>query len=124
MTLNEAITNFKTLRPNQYSDEQLVRWLSDADQQIYLEVMKWHKDAPEDMPARYSVEDLDQVLLVPEQYARIYDFYLCAQMDFAYAEIVRYNNDMVMFNTLLSSFADWYNREHMPKQDNYIIGAN
>ena len=35
----------------------------------------------------------------------------------------RYNNSVTMFNTLYNAYADWYNREHLPKQTNWVKGA-
>ena len=37
-------------------------------------------------------------------------------IDFANGDYGRYNNDMVMYNTDLQAYTDWYNRKHMPLQ--------
>ena len=65
-------------------------------------------------------QDMDTVLMVPEPYSDVYVKYLAAQIDYHNAEFARYNNSMVMYNMALTAFADWYNRTHMPLQNNYI----
>lgn len=42
--------------------------------------------------------------------------YLAAQIDFANAEFGRYNNDMMLFNTLYAAFQNDYRQKHLPKQ--------
>lgn len=118
MTILEAITQLQSVKPHQYDDETVIRWLSELDNQIYNEVVKWNKDC-EDIPhGPYDPNgDLGDTLMVPSPYSDIYIKYLAAQVDYFNGEIARYNNSMVMYNVALSSFADWWNREHMPRQD-------
>ena len=81
---------------------------------------------PEEEPEKHGFtpydpeKDMDTVLIVPEPYSGVYIKYLCAQVDYYNGESSRYANSMIMFNMALSAFADWYNRTHMPKQDNYV----
>ncbi len=123
MTILEAITQLQSVKENQYDDETIIRWLSDVEGIIYEEVISWHEsELDEPIPhGPYDPElDMDTVLMVPEPYSDVYIKYLCAQVDYYNAELARYNNSMVMYNVALSSFADWYNRHNMPKQDNFI----
>lgn len=77
---------------------------------------------PERIKPPYDPElDMDTVLLVPEPYSNLYVKYLAAQVDYFNGELARYDNSMTLFNAALSAFADWYNRNNMPRQDNYII---
>lgn len=111
MTIAEAITNLGSVKPHQYGEDVLIRWLSDLDGLIFEEVMKGREGAPESF-TRYT-DDMGAELLVPEPYADIYIRYMAAQVDFYNAEYDRYNNSMLMFNTMYTAFADWYNRNHM-----------
>lgn len=123
MKILEAITQLQSVKPNQYDDETHIRWLSDLDGLIFNEIIRWHEGTDEVKHGPYSTEDLDTELMVQEPYADVYIKYLAAQVDFFNAEVARYNNSMIMFNVALSTYADWYNRTHQPKQDSHIIGA-
>ena len=71
---------------------------------------------PAEPPAPYDIKEPDAVLLVPEPYSMLYLYYLTAQIDFLNGELARYNNSMVMYNTALSTYADYVNRTRMPLQ--------
>jgi len=142
MTILEAITQTRNVKPNQYDDNLLVRWLSEIEGLIYHEYIVWHlpkeepKMVPEEeletdveqpvdpepeFPRMYDPEtDMDTVLFVPDPYSSVYVQFLCAQIDYYNGEMNRYNNSMVMYNVALKAFIDYYNRNHMPNQDNYI----
>jgi len=120
MTILEAITQVRAIKPNQYDDTTLVKWLSDLDGLIYNEIVKWHEGTDDVSHGPYGASDMNTVLLVPEPYSDVYIKYLSAQVDYNNAEFARYNNSMVMYNTALSAFADWYNRNNMPVQNSSI----
>lgn len=121
MKVTEALSQIKHLKPNQYDDRMLVKWLSDLDGQIYNEIVKWHDGAPENPPAEYDpVADLNTELLAQGPYADVYVKYMAAQIDYYNAEFDRYNNSMIMFNMALSAYADWYNRNNVPEQKNFV----
>lgn len=121
MRINEAISELRSLKPNQYSDETLLRWLSDLDGQIYEEVLKNAEDAPFPPLLPYKIqEDMDKELLAPFPHEGLYISYLGMQVDFHNGEYTRYNNGMVMFNLAYQMFADAWTRNHMPKQDGVI----
>lgn len=123
MTILQAITQTQAVKPHQYDEETVVRWLSDLDGKIYHEYVKGY-EVPEGVEITHGPydpeEDMDTVLLVPDPYSNIYVQYLCAQVDYYNGEMDRYNNGMVMYNIALSEFVDYYNRTHMPLQKNYI----
>lgn len=132
MTINEAITQVGALKPHQYTDDQLIKWLSNLDQQLWEDVVKWHhfprkKDEEghwvPDIPAHgpYSEDvDMDQALMVPDPYSDVYPKYLAAQIDYHNGDIPRYNNAMIMYNLALKSYTDWLNRRFLPLQSTYI----
>lgn len=121
MKVIEAITQLQAVKENQYDDETIIRWLSDLDGIIYEEIIKWHEETDEITHGPYDPDtDMDTVLMVPDPYSDVYIKYLSAQVDYYNAELARYNNSMVMYNMALSSFADWYNRNHSPKHDKII----
>lgn len=128
MTINEAITQVGALKPHQYTDDQLIRWLSNLDTQLWEDVVKWHHfpmvkgedgkchpDFPAHGPYAEDV-DVDQVLMVPDPYSDLYPKYLAAQIDYHNGDIARYNNSMVMYNVALQSYTNYLNRTYLPLQ--------
>lgn len=116
MTIQECIALIEVLKPHKYSDSIIVGWLSDLDQKIWQECLSWHKDTGEDeMRERYDpTTDLDTELLVPDPYSELYPTYIGMKIDYAHGEYGRYNNSMAAFNTQLSTFQDWVNRNYAP----------
>lgn len=51
---------------------------------------------------------LNDVLLVPPPYDKMYKEYMFAMIDFNNREYDSYNNNMIMFNNTLDAFAKWY----------------
>ena len=121
MRIREAIEELRSLKPNQYSDEQLLRWLSALDGQIYEEVLKNAEDAPSPPLLPYRLEnDMDRELLAPFPHEGLYISYLGMQVDYYNGEYTRYNNGMVMFKLAYQMFADTWIRNHKPKQEAVI----
>lgn len=122
MTINEAITKLRDIKPTQFDNQTLVGWISEVEQKIFQENIRWHEGASEIPPWPYDPEqDMDTTLLIPEPYSSVYLRYLEAQVDYYSGEYVRYANSMTMYNVALSEYTDWYNRSHMPKQDNFVV---
>ncbi len=116
MTIQEALARVSELKPNQYSEEQLVRWLSVLDMIAYEEVISWHCGYAENRPGQYDPdEDLERELLIPDPYSEVYIHWLIAQIDYHNGDMQRYQNSMIAYNTAYSSFADWYNRKYPSK---------
>lgn len=127
MTVGEALAQIRELKPNPYTDELLVGQLYNLDLSLYNELYLWHEglhttdgetgeETPVGAPAAYDIREPDVVLLAPEPYSMLYVYYLTAQIDFLNGELARYNNSMVMYNSALSTYADYVNRTRMPLQ--------
>ena len=113
MKIQEAIQDIKNMKPSQYSDEMLVKWLSALDGQVYEELMaKYGAPAPF-LP--YTEQMLGRELLVPFPHDELYQTYLGAKIDYHNAEYERYNNGMMLFNAQLQAFYNAYTRTHMRK---------
>lgn len=122
MTIDEAIKEIDALKPNAYPEDIKVRWLSRIDGTIQREVIDTHEGGRERQFGGYSEEQLGQgvQLIAPEPYSELYVHYLACQIDLHNAETARYNNSSIVFNTAYQTFTDWYNRTHMPLQQNSI----
>lgn len=115
MTIEQAVTMVDRMRPNQYDHETKVRWLSKLDGMVWLEVLCTHACNPVKVFRGYDDALPDTPLLVPEPYADdVYNYYLQTQIDKENGEIAKYNQTMALFNSAYKTFADWYNRTHLP----------
>lgn len=121
MTIQLVIDQIRTMKPNAFDDNTLVRWISDLEGMIYNEVILTHEGDTDIQHGPYDpIEDMGTVLIVPEPYSDVYTKWLSAQIDFHNSEFARYNNDMSMYNSAMATYADWYNRAHLPKQPNVV----
>lgn len=116
MTIKECIDIVDNLKPNQYSIENKVDWLSYIDHSIINEVLLTHEgyDGRYDNFAGYSPDKLEMGLIVPSPYDRLYPAYLKMKIDEENGETARYNNSATLFNAYYMEYKKWYNSKHMP----------
>lgn len=116
MTLIEAITRIKAVKPNTFLQQDIIRWLSNLDGIIKKEIIDTHEGG-EDVTFNGYTEssDLTVDMLVPAPYDYIYICWLEAQMDYANGEYKKYNNSVAIYNEAYKSFERYYNRTHMPR---------
>ena len=114
MTILDAISRIDTLKPNAYSQEQKVRWLSTLDGVVKSEIIDTHEGGEGIPYTPYNEDNLTAKLLIPAPYDDVYLRWLEAQIDYANGEYGKYQNSMTMYNTAYSSFERYYNRTHMP----------
>lgn len=118
MTINEAITQIDSLKVNTYAPADKIGWLSRVDTMIKKNIIDTHEGAEAVQFAGYTEEtDPETVLLVPEPYDELYIRYLEAQIDYTNGEYAKYNNSITMFNAAYEAYANYYNRNHMPKSN-------
>lgn len=117
MTIEKAIDIIDNLKPNQFTDEEKLRWLSILDGRIKTEIIDTHADASEEeIDTEYNDNTpIVTELLVPYPYDDIYIKWLEAQIDYANGEIAKYNNSFYTFNDAYSAYDNYYNSKHMPK---------
>lgn len=123
MTIGTAIKIVDELKPNTYSEVMKVQWLSRLDGFIHREILSTHEDNPlvsEDNPdgsfAGYTADtNQDTELLVPFPYDEdVYNFYLQARIDNANGETNKYNQSISLYNSAITLFQNYWNREHTP----------
>ena len=123
MTVMAALTAIKNIKPNQYDDATLTRWLAELDARIYEDVILSHETGEAFKPPHSPdvlLADQSTTLLVPFPHDDVYVKWMGAQIDYNNAEFDRYNNGMAMYNAGLQAFVDSFNRAYMPKQDFYV----
>ena len=115
MTIIEAINRIDSLKPNSYSQEDKISWLSIVDWDIKENIIDTHEGTGDITFNGYNADTaLDTALLVPAPYDDIYIKWLEAQIDYANGEFKRFNNSIMMYNTTYTAFSRHYNRTHMP----------
>lgn len=120
MTIIEAINRIDSLKPNNYTQEDKIKWLSTIDGVIKKEIIDTHEGADTIIFNGYDIDTaLDTVLIVPAPYDDIYVKWLEAQIDYFNGETARFNNSIVMYNTAYSVFEKYYNRTYMPKSKSF-----
>jgi hypothetical protein len=116
MTISEALTRVDAVKPNTYSDEDKIRWLSTLDGFVKEHIIDTHEGGERVVFRGYDeTTSLETELLVPAPHDHIYIHWLEAQIDYANDEYDRYENTMDMYNTAYDNFKNYYNRTHMPK---------
>ena len=115
MTGRELIGIADTLRPNQYTEEQKLRWLRALDMMIYDELIATHDfDCAPERPSASPAAD--EELLAPEPYAlELYCEYLFSRIDLNNAEITHYNQSGRLFSAAWRQLADHVNRTRRPR---------
>lgn len=114
MTIIEAINRIDLLKPNNYTQEEKIGWLSTLDGIVKKEIIDTHEGSAASFNG-YDVDTaLDTELLVPAPYDDIYIKWLEAQIDYNNGDTNKYTNSMTMYNSAYSAFERYYNRTHMP----------
>lgn len=116
MTIREAIERVDTLLQNTYTTVDKVLWLSELDGMVKKDIIDTHVGGEAISFSGYTAEtDMETVLLVPAPYDKIYLRWLEAQIHKHNDENKRWNNAILLYNSEWQAFADYYNRNHMPK---------
>ena len=125
MTIMETLQRIDEVKPNGYSQLEKIKWLSSLDGTVKREIIDTHEvghhNNDHSCPCEkaivfngYTEDDLTKELLIPAPYDDIYIRYLEMQIDYANGEYGKYNNSMEVYNTAYNSYANYYNRNHMP----------
>lgn len=115
MTIIEAIALVDNLKPNTYTQDDKIRWLSKLDGVIKAEIIDTHEGGSDVAFTGYDESTpLDTVLLVPAPYDDVYRFWLEAQIDYTNADFDKYNNSSMRYNAEYSAFERHYIRTHKP----------
>lgn len=117
MTIIEAINKVDVLKPNNYTQSEKVKWLSNLDGIIKAEIIDTHEGGEGVVFNGYDPDtDIETEMLVPSPYDDLYIKWLEAQIDYTNAEYGKYNNSSTAYNNAYSAFERYYNRQYMPIQ--------
>ena len=107
ITAQEVLTMVDTLLPNQYDDEEKLRWLTQAEGYVLREICGKTE-------ALSALTD-NTVLTVEAPYDELYRHYVEAQIHYGNGEMSRYNNAAAAWNNAFATYRDYYTRTHMPQ---------
>ncbi len=113
MKLGEALARVDGMKPNGYTAEEKVRWLSELDGVLWNEA---GKAAGLPKPALPYCWDRDAELELPvaAEYADLYVKYLFAQIDFHNGDFSRYNASAALYQAGYESYTAYLRREKPP----------
>lgn len=116
MTIIEAINKLDALKPNTYSQEDKVKWLSELDAKVKILIVDTHEGDENVSFTGYDNDtDLHTELLIPEPFDECYLRWMEAQVHYLNDEFGKYNNAMKRYNSVWDAYKSYYNRTHMPK---------
>lgn len=118
MTIKELLDAVDQLKPNQYTYAQKIVWLKALDGMIWNKIKLFTGELSdrEPDPETYTEELMETTeLLLTDPYTEIYTWYVFAMIDVNNGETLRYENDMVMYNTVLNDFLSAYTRDSIAK---------
>ncbi len=123
MNIKECIDRVDNIKPNQYSIEDKVQWLSFLDGIIINDVIKTHEGYENQYEEfdGYSADRLGVRLIVEAPYDILYEAYLKMKIDEENGETARYNNSATMFNSYFSAYKKHYHKTHRPLPSNLKI---
>lgn len=116
MTILEAIALTDELKPNVYSREVKIGWLSKLEGMVYRNILRTHRGKRLSFSGYGPETDLNTVLLAPPPFDTIYLRWLEAQIDLAGGEFDRYNSAITVFTDEYQAFENDYHRNHRPWQ--------
>ena len=115
MKIIEAINRIDAVKPNNYTQNEKIEWLSRLDWAIKREIVDTHEGADAVIFNGYDeITPLETELIAPAPYDEVYLKWLEAQIDYANGEFGKYNNSITMYNNAYTAFESWYNRKNMP----------
>ena len=116
MKIIEAINQIDSLKHNTYSQRDKIVWLSRLDSMVKRLIIDTHEDGEDVTFAGYTdTTDPETELLVPAPFDEMYLRWLEARIDYANGEYGKYNNAILVYQTAYDAYANYYNRNHMPK---------
>ena len=114
MTNIQAILKADECKRNTIDAEVKCAWLTEVDQTIYHHILATHEGELPVFP-QYALNE-EKELLAPPPYDALYVKYIIMKIDEVTQELAKYNRSAALFAEAYQSYADWYNRTHMPVQ--------
>ena len=104
MTVREILDIIDAMSPNDIDDAIKVRWIKDVEGRVLCEIFK---RSPDELKSALGEED---VLSVPEAYARIYMLFVVSMIEFSKRNYDAYAKLCAEFEKAFELYARWYIR--------------
>ncbi len=120
MTINNALGRCAEILGDSVPRETLMLWLSEIENTVLREIAGTHEGVmmPESSDA---LSDAESELFVPDPFSELYVLFAVMKNDLRLRDVQRYLNSAAVFSASYSSFADWFNRTHLPKGEKIKI---
>ena len=118
--IKDIISQFNALKENRFDDTLKLKWLSDFDGMVYNTVLKTHEGEVSEWKPYTNDEE---ILLIEDPYSEVYISLLTYKVDYFNQEYDRYNYSALMFASQFEAYQRYYNRTHLPLQNNKINGV-
>ena len=116
MKIKDAINQIDGQKHNTYSQAEKISWLSRLDSMVKRLIIDTHEGGEDITFTGYDENtDLETELLVPAPFDEMYIRWLEAQIDYTNGEYDKYNNSILMYQSAYDGYANYYNRNNMPK---------
>lgn len=122
MKPSEVIEKADRNRPNMMAEQDKYFALNEIEGRVYNEILMKHEHSADlEKPHYEPADENDQEeteeepdMLVPDEYAKLYVYWLYCAIDELNQEIEKYNADRALFEDAWGNFGDYWTREHMP----------
>lgn len=121
MLLKEVLARVDEIKANDWSRELKISWISEIESQVKTEVFDTH-NVNEEEAARAAAftgytKDTpeDTLLLVPDPYSTLYQYYLEAQIARADGDASQTQDAITLFDNMYLTYRRYVNRTRMPK---------
>ncbi len=124
MDLNEIMRRARSLRPE--LDLSISEWAEQIyalEKRIYKNIILKHETDITLPEWNFESFDFPDELIVEDEYADLYVYWVVAQYDLKRNETARYANSMAAFNNLYAQYVNYINREYMPVQKSKITAG-
>lgn len=102
MTIRDLLTKINKEKPSSFTDADLIAFINEVEAEAAAQLNLSETPAYDD-----NHTDLDEDLLVPAPYDKMYVSYVKAQIDYATEEYDSYSNNQAQHVQDFQDFADW-----------------
>ncbi|MBQ5712278.1 MAG: hypothetical protein IIV61_06675 [Oscillospiraceae bacterium] len=112
MTVLEAIGGVDELKPNAYTQEEKVRWLSEVDARVKTLILDGREGVFAPFYGYDPEWDLGRELLAPAPFDTMYLRWLEAKIDYHNEELDGYNAAMALFDAAFEAYRNRINQRY------------
>lgn len=111
MTIQEVIDFTDRVKPNDFTEDDKVKWISNVEGMVQTQIFL---QAPVEFITYHWPDDKNTVLLVDPPFEKLYLTYMQAMIDYHNGEYGNYQNTMTMFNSDFNEFMQWFANMYRP----------